>query len=121
MGYCNRGNGACVCRDIFEGPACDRLACPTDDLGVSCSGHGMCATTGWFLFSAFFCRCLFSSRPVARVGRLEDHVRGLLRCSCLPGSCCQASDGATHTDELRFAYDFLLPVGTPVLAPHHAL
>ena len=51
----------------------------------------------------------------------SDHVRGLLRCSCLPGSCCQASDGATHTDELRFAYDFLLPVGTPVLAPHHAL
>ena len=51
----------------------------------------------------------------------SDHVRGLLRCSCLPGSCCQASDGATHTEELRFAYDFLLPVGTPVLAPHHAL
>ena len=51
----------------------------------------------------------------------SDHVRGLLRCSCLPGSCCQASDGATHNDELRFAYDFLLPVGTPVLAPHHAL
>ena len=47
-----------------------------------------------------------------------DHVHGLLRCSCLPpvGSCCQASDGSTHTDELRFAYDFLLPVGTPVLA-----
>ena len=51
----------------------------------------------------------------------DHHVRALLRCSCLPGSCCQASDGATHTDELRFAYDFLLPVGTPVLAPHHAL
>ena len=51
----------------------------------------------------------------------SDHLRSLLRCSCLPGSCCQARDGATHTDELRFAYDFLLPVGTPVLAPHHAL
>ena len=51
----------------------------------------------------------------------SDHLRSLLRCSCLPGSCCQARDGATHTNELRFAYDFLLPVGTPVLAPHHAL
>ena len=51
----------------------------------------------------------------------SDHLRSLLRCSCMPGSCCQARDGATHTDELRFAYDFLLPVGTPVLAPHHAL
>ena len=47
-----------------------------------------------------------------------DYVRGLLHCSCLPpaGACCQARDGSTHTDELLFAYDFLLPVGTPVLA-----
>ena len=33
------------------------------------------------------------------------------------GVCVQGNDGHdTHTDELRFAYDFALPIGTPVLA-----
>ena len=47
-----------------------------------------------------------------------DRLRSLLDCSCMPvvGTCCQASDGLTHKDELRYAYDFLLPIGTPVLA-----
>ena len=47
-----------------------------------------------------------------------DRLRSLLGCSCLPvvGTCCQACDGITHKDELRYAYDFLLPIGTPVLA-----
>ena len=40
---------------------------------------------------------------------------------CVPrgdtGVCLQGNDEAdTHKDELRFAYDFALPVGTPVLA-----
>jgi murein DD-endopeptidase MepM/ murein hydrolase activator NlpD len=30
--------------------------------------------------------------------------------------CCQTSHGSTHVNELRFAIDFTLPVGTPVLA-----
>ena len=44
MGYCDRALGACVCRDGFEGAACERIACPTDDLLVTCSGHGRCMT-----------------------------------------------------------------------------
>ncbi|EGB05952.1 hypothetical protein AURANDRAFT_30261 [Aureococcus anophagefferens] len=46
MGYCDHGSGECDCRDGFEGPACERLACPTDDGGTPCSGHGRCVTTG---------------------------------------------------------------------------
>ena len=32
------------------------------------------------------------------------------------GRCCQTSYGSTHINELCFAYDWVLPVGTPVLA-----
>lgn len=47
QGYCDTATGNCACRDIFEGPACDVLACPTSNDGIACSGHGACATTGW--------------------------------------------------------------------------
>ena len=45
-----------------------------------------------------------------------DRARGALRGCPMMGACVQAKDGPTHKDELRYAYDFLLPIGTPVLA-----
>ena len=46
MGYCDHDSGTCVCRANFEGPACERMACPTDNSGTPCSGHGRCVSTG---------------------------------------------------------------------------
>eukprot|EP00904_Undaria_pinnatifida_P009613 jgi/Undpi1/5782/HiC_scaffold_2.g01056.m1 len=37
MGYCDGETGLCVCREGFEGRACERMACPND-----CSGNGQC-------------------------------------------------------------------------------
>ena len=45
--------------------------------------------------------------------------RNPLCCCCTTnaGECIQSNNGNdTHTEELRFAYDFSLPIGTPVLA-----
>jgi hypothetical protein len=47
VGYCNE-DGQCECREgVFEGPACEKLACPTSLDGTICSGHGQCVTSGW--------------------------------------------------------------------------
>ena len=47
VGYCNE-DGQCECREgVFEGPACEKLACPTSLDGTVCSGHGQCVTSGW--------------------------------------------------------------------------
>lgn len=43
-GICNRDTGLCVCQDIFEGNACERLKCPSGSNGKTCSGYGVCAT-----------------------------------------------------------------------------
>ena len=47
MGFCDYATGLCECRALFEGAACERLACPTDAGGSACSGHGQCVTAGW--------------------------------------------------------------------------
>mmetsp|Transcript_18301 Transcript_18301/g.65113 ORF Transcript_18301/g.65113 Transcript_18301/m.65113 type:complete len:827 (-) Transcript_18301:915-3395(-) len=47
MGNCDRILGECKCRSGFGGPACDRLACPENNAGASCSGHGQCVTKRW--------------------------------------------------------------------------
>ena len=36
-GKCDRATGECLCETLFEGSACERLACPND-----CSGRGRC-------------------------------------------------------------------------------
>lgn len=47
QGYCNE-EGVCECREgVFEGPACEKLACPQSWDGLTCSGHGQCVTSGW--------------------------------------------------------------------------
>ncbi|CAN0287955.1 unnamed protein product, partial [Laminaria digitata] len=33
----NRETGLCVCREGFEGRACERMSCPND-----CNGNGQC-------------------------------------------------------------------------------
>lgn len=38
-GTCDHKTGQCSCVPGFDGPACERLACPAD-----CSGHGVCNT-----------------------------------------------------------------------------
>lgn len=44
-GICDRETGMCVCQDIFEGKACERLSCPKGHInGKTCSGYGVCAT-----------------------------------------------------------------------------
>lgn len=40
-GLCDRTSGACQCFDGYEGPACERLACPNN-----CGEHGTCMTIG---------------------------------------------------------------------------
>jgi len=42
MGTCEYKTGTCACNDGFEGAACERMSCPTDELGNVCSGHGQC-------------------------------------------------------------------------------
>jgi hypothetical protein len=43
MGYCNTENGRCVCREGFEGHACERIKCPVNvDTSIECSGNGHC-------------------------------------------------------------------------------
>ena len=48
QGACDRDSGECVCTDLFEGAACERLRCPADPssnaLSHACSGHGQCLT-----------------------------------------------------------------------------
>jgi len=44
MGFCDRGNGECACREGFEGAACQYLACPVGANGKPCSDHGKCLT-----------------------------------------------------------------------------
>lgn len=46
-GYCDRSTGACNCRSIFDGAACERLACPIGSDSKNCSGHGQCVTMRW--------------------------------------------------------------------------
>jgi len=41
-GTCNRETGTCKCHDGFEGEACQRLSCPKDEDGNTCSNHGKC-------------------------------------------------------------------------------
>lgn len=36
-GQCERSSGVCVCKEGFEGDACQRRSCPNE-----CSGHGRC-------------------------------------------------------------------------------
>lgn len=43
-GICDAATGTCLCRDGFEGAACERLACPSAPDGTPCSGHGACLT-----------------------------------------------------------------------------
>ena len=44
-GVCNRGSGACDCQPGFEGPACELMSCPYDNVTeLTCSGHGRCLT-----------------------------------------------------------------------------
>ena len=38
-GICDYSSGVCFCAPGFEGPACERLACPS-----GCSGHGVCTS-----------------------------------------------------------------------------
>lgn len=43
MGLCDHASGACICRDGFEGPACDRLSCQGRISTASyCNGRGRC-------------------------------------------------------------------------------
>jgi hypothetical protein len=42
MGECDRDSGVCNCLPGFEGPACERMKCPTIDKDITCSGHGVC-------------------------------------------------------------------------------
>ena len=44
MGTCDRRTGECHCRVGFEGPACERMACPRDEDGRVCGGAGRCRT-----------------------------------------------------------------------------
>lgn len=67
--------------------------------------------------------CLVDSTPAAAQDKPSRLHRSLLQCLLPPisgprdGELVQGVDGAhTHIDELRYAYDFALPVGTPVLA-----
>jgi hypothetical protein len=42
-GRCNRLSGVCECQPLFEGAACERMACPgRTAAGAACSGHGAC-------------------------------------------------------------------------------
>jgi hypothetical protein len=41
-GICDKLTGKCVCRAGFVGAACERINCPTEVMGVVCSGHGRC-------------------------------------------------------------------------------
>jgi len=43
-GICDRSTGTCICRDGFEGDACEKLACPGYESGTPCNGHGTCMT-----------------------------------------------------------------------------
>jgi len=43
-GICNRETGMCACHSGFEGEACQRLSCPKDADGNTCSNHGKCLT-----------------------------------------------------------------------------
>ena len=67
-GKCDRNTGNCMCETLFDGSACERLACPND-----CSGRG---------------RCLSSSA----LARFQDP--GLLRKSdgCLSTDICNNGD-----------------------------
>jgi len=40
-GICDRSAGTCECFPGYEGSACQRASCPSNDQGV-CSGHGTC-------------------------------------------------------------------------------
>jgi len=40
-GNCDRVTGECVCQELFEGDACERMVCPGEP---SCSGHGICTS-----------------------------------------------------------------------------
>jgi len=46
MGICDRTTGLCTCRQGFSGLACERMDCPVNSNGGSCSGHGRCMTMG---------------------------------------------------------------------------
>lgn len=48
MGHCDFASGDCTCEPGFEGPACERLGCPVDDVGITCSGHGVCLSMAQF-------------------------------------------------------------------------
>uniref|UniRef100_A0A6V1QSW3 EGF-like domain-containing protein n=1 Tax=Heterosigma akashiwo TaxID=2829 RepID=A0A6V1QSW3_HETAK len=43
MGLCDTDTGQCVCRDGFEGQACERITCPND-----CSGNGACQSMKYY-------------------------------------------------------------------------
>lgn len=42
-GICDRSSGTCECLPGYEGSACQRASCPSNENGV-CSGHGVCNT-----------------------------------------------------------------------------
>lgn len=42
QGRCDETTGQCRCEEPFTGDACERLACPGETAGSSCSGHGRC-------------------------------------------------------------------------------
>lgn len=82
MGYCNRATGACVCRDMFEGEACERLACERDKNDRECSGRGRCITM----------------QDVAPLQTLNGELRGDLEVQTLT---CTATSG---TISFTFGY-----------------
>lgn len=43
-GACNRNTGHCECDEGFEGAACNLMSCPSNFIGVTCSGHGTCVS-----------------------------------------------------------------------------
>lgn len=69
-GICDRSTGTCSCFEGYDGSACQRASCPTNDDGLVCSGHGVCedikTLTGrdfdneyllWDETSTMGCRC----------------------------------------------------------------
>lgn len=42
-GICDRASGTCACFEGYDGSACQRASCPSNENGL-CSGHGVCET-----------------------------------------------------------------------------
>lgn len=78
-GRCDRTTGRCLCDTMFEGSACERLACPND-----CSGRGRCV----------------SARALARLAD-PGASRRAAGCTsadvCMDGGCAARDYGACAT------------------------